>query len=332
MHVTAPFRCFLATIVVFACANAVGAEAEERPGAPRDRLEDRVRPGVVVSTTVPQSTLERVGTESGEPDRFGGGITPGLVFQGVSYEVVATRPRLNRRVTGPVTRWVQGVPAEPVDSFVYDGVGSEPIEGTVTLRIDPVNNVGVIEARWVDPDGIEWLYSQTRFAHPEHSAGVRIGSSVNELESLIKVGVTHNVYLHGDTTAGMPVLPTVFNHLATWGPADVLRDGQPFVNPFELPAPQWIGHLMVTEGVRREDGTVRTKTGEIYHPSDLDNGEVDPGDLEVHLVFHDERFPRTSNNPPIFSFFYHLVFEDVSIQILQADGLKEVRGPRSGLR
>ncbi len=47
---------------------------------------------------------------------------------------------------------------------------------------------------------------------------------------------------------------------------------------------------------------------------------MDPADLEVHLVFHDERFPRTENIPPIFSFFYHLVFEDVTIQILSAEG------------
>ena len=40
----------------------------------------------------------------------------------------------------------------------------------------------------------------------------------------------------------------------------------------------------------------------------------------MHLVFHDERFPRTDNIPDLFSFFYHLVFEDVVIQVTNADG------------
>jgi len=42
---------------------------------------------------------------------------------------------------------------------------------------------------------------------------------------------------------------------------------------------------------------------------------VDSGDLELHLEFQDERLPRTSNKPAMFSFQYHLVFEDVVLRI-----------------
>ena len=77
--------------------------------------------------------------------------------------------------------------------------------------------------------------------------------------------------------------------------------------------------MMVTEGVRRPDGTVRTLFNEIYNPSKAGEGVVEPGDLEVHLVFHDDLFPVTTNIPPFFSFFYHLVFEEVQIEIVQAD-------------
>ena len=79
--------------------------------------------------------------------------------------------------------------------------------------------------------------------------------------------IVHNVYLHGDTAAGQPVLPTVFTYLATWGPGDATLDGEPFDNEFEIPAPQWLGHIMVTEGARRTDGFVRTLSGEICNPS-----------------------------------------------------------------
>jgi len=142
---------------------------------------------------------------------------------------------------------------------------------------------------------------------------------VTRIESILNEGTAHNVYLHGDTTAGMGVLPTVFNHLAAWGPADVTLNGEPFENPFEIPAPQWIGHAMVTEGARRSDGTVRTMTGEIYSPREMANGAVEPGDLEVHLVFHDDIYPLTDNMPPLFSFFYHLLFEDVRIEIVHQE-------------
>jgi hypothetical protein len=234
------------------------------------------------------------------------------------YQVVAGQPRRNRRVMGAVTRYVHGVPAEPVDSMVYDGEGSMPVEGHLFLEVDPVNDTGFVQAEWTDEHG-NWVYIQERFIHPEHSSGVRLGPSIFDLESFLNEGITHNVYLHGDTTAGMPVLPTVFTHLAAWGPAWVFLNGEPFENPFEIPAPQWLGHLMVTEGVRREDGTVRTHDGAIYHPSNGAVGAVETGDLELHLVFHDERFPRTDNMPNLFSFFYHLVFEDVWIQIVEAE-------------
>ena len=144
---------------------------------------------------------------------------------------------------------------------------------------------------------------------------------MDEIESQLNDGVPHNVYLHGDTTAGMPVAPTLFNHLATWGPATLFLNGELFANPYEIPAPMWIGHTMVSEGIRRKDGTVRTVDGQIYHPGKAKEGAVEPGDLEVHLTFHDERFPMTGNVPPLFSFFYHVVFEDVVITLVQAEGL-----------
>jgi hypothetical protein len=249
---------------------------------------------------------------------------------GLTYFVSATEPRLNRRVMGAVQRTVQGVASEPVDSMTWNGVGSIPIEGSLDLSIDPVTNTGFIKARWTDSNG-DWVFTQRRFLHPEeHSSGVRMGASVDSVDTVINEAVAHNVYLHGDTAAGMGVLPTVFTLLATWGPADVYLNGEHFRNPFEVPAPQWEGHLMVTEGVRRADGTVRTLTGDIYNPGSQDQGAVETGDLEVHLTFHDDAFPVTQNIPPIFSFFYHLVFEEVRVDIrhIEPDQMPQPGGTR----
>jgi hypothetical protein len=248
------------------------------------------------------------------PDAFGQDRTVLPGGPRVGYQVVASGALKIRRPLGPPERFLQGVPAEPVDAFCWDGRGVTPIEGEIVIDVDPATNSGTVVARWSDEHG-EWTYTQQRFLHPEHASGVRIGASVDELRKLLLDPVTTNVYLHGDTTAGQPVLPTVFAYLAAWGPATVTLDGVPFVNPHGLPGPSWLGHLMVTEGVRAPDGTVRVEGGDIYSPRDGSRGMVDPDDLEVHLVFHDARFPRTSNVPPLFSFFYHLNFETVTVSL-----------------
>ena len=131
--------------------------------------------------------------------------------------------------------------------------------------------------------------------------------------------MTTNVFLHGDTTAGGPVLPTVFNYLATWGPAEVKLNGELFENPYDGPTPLWAGHTMTTVGVRNSDGQVLTQDGEIYSPMASNNGLVDNDDLEFHLVFHEAPMPNTTNFPPPHQFFYHLTFEDVQLEISQPE-------------
>jgi hypothetical protein len=232
------------------------------------------------------------------------------------YEIKATNPRINRRVTGPVVAWVDGVPAEPVDSFVWDGNGSIRIKGKARLEVDTISNRGEIWAEWQDENG-HWTYHQSLFAPPSHPVGLRIGSSGSETELINGDPVINNVYLHGDTGAAGPVLPTVFNLLATWGPAEITRNGQPFDNPFDGPVPLWAGHTMTTVGVRDENGVVHNTDGSIFSIFTASKGAVDNDDLEFHLVFHDIPGPLTTNLPPPLSFFYHLTFEKVKIEIKQ---------------
>ncbi|MFV2064993.1 MAG: hypothetical protein ACC726_16000 [Chloroflexota bacterium] len=238
---------------------------------------------------------------------------------GYTFIVEGENARMNRLVTGEVVAELNGVPAEPVDSFVWDGEGSVPIDGSVKITVDPVANTGEITATWTDENGV-WEYSQTTFAPPSHPTGLRIGSAGASTELVEGDPVVTNVYLHGDTTAGGAVLPTVFNLLATWGPATVTLNGEPFENPFDGPAPQWAAHTMTTVGVRDDDGIVRTVDGDIFDAvADPSNGAVDNDDLEVHLVIHDDPGPdMTANFPPPMEFWVHLIFEDVAIQIAQS--------------
>jgi len=244
----------------------------------------------------------------------------------LTYEVKAENARLNRKVMGEVTADVEGVPAEPVHSFVWDGDGSAFIEeASVTLEIDPIENTGEIKAEWRDRNGY-WTLEQTTFAPPPHPTGAQLGSlggslldEAKEPEIVFVEGdpVVVDAYLHGDTTAGGPVLPTLFNELATWGPAEVTLNGEPFENPFDGPAPLWVVHTMTTAGVRNDDGEVRMQDGSLYNPmKQTDVGAIDYGDKEFHLVFHDAPGPEMTNNfPPPLSFFYHLTFEDVKVEI-----------------
>ena len=234
------------------------------------------------------------------------------------YEVKASNGTLNRKVTGEIIASLDGVPAEPVDSFVWDGDGVVPIKGKVKLEIDPVGNAGKIEVSWEDDYG-EWTYKQTAFSPPHHPTGLQVGPSVSNTVLISNDPVTSNVYLHGDTMAGGPMLPTVFNYLATWGPAEVTLNGEAFDNPFDGPTPLWVGHTMTSAGVRNEDGQVLKVDGEIYNMMAAGNGFADNNDLEFHLVFHEAPMPMTTNFPPPHSFFYHLTFEDVELEIKQSD-------------
>ncbi len=235
----------------------------------------------------------------------------------LSYEIEATNARLIRQVTGPVTSEVDGIAASPVDSFLWNGEGIESIEGSAEVKVDPVANTGEITAEWVDPEGNSWEYKQTVFAPPPHSTGLVVGPGAGDTELLNGDPVATNVYLHGDTTAGGPVLPTVFNLLTTWGPAEITLNGEPFENPFDGPSPLWAGHTMLTEGVRNESGEVLNEDGSFFNLMAPSNGVTYDDKVEFHVVFHDAPGPTMTagNVPPPLSFFYHITFTDVDFEI-----------------
>ncbi|MFQ5433282.1 MAG: hypothetical protein ACE5FD_00240 [Anaerolineae bacterium] len=245
------------------------------------------------------------------------GVAAARPDNSLTYEIKANNGLLMREVTGEVTAEINGVPAEPADSFVHDGNGVTPIQnGFVRVKVDPVANTGTIFAQWRDENG-NWTFRQSAFAPPDHPSGLKIGPSAASTELIVGDPVTTNVYLHGDTTAGGPVLPTVFNLLATWGPAEVTLNGQPFENPYDGPAPLWVAHTMTTVGVRNDAGQVLTADGSgIFSPMNPGDGLVYDDEIEFHLVFHDAPGPQmTGNFPPPLSFFYHLTFQDVEVSI-----------------
>lgn len=235
------------------------------------------------------------------------------------YVLEAKNATLIHKVIGDVTSSLNGVPAEPVDSFVWNGDGLMSVKGKASFKIDPKLNSGEIHAEWKDKYG-NWTYDQVMFKPPNHPTGARIGRTLNATELVVGDPITTNVYLHGDTKAGGPVLPTMFNLIATWGPVKITLNGAPFDNPYDGPLPMWIGHTMTAVGVRNDKGSVRTISGDIFNMSKASEGKVNVDELEFHLVFHDAPGPEmTANVPPPLSFFYHLTFSDVKLKLKQKD-------------
>ena len=239
---------------------------------------------------------------------------------GLLYVVRGSDARVNRLVTGPVSLTVQGVPAQPVKSGAYDGNGHEKaLTGHFTMIVDPVNDTGIVTARWTDSNG-KWTYKRTTHIPPPHPTALRIAADATSTE-FITDGVQTHGYQHGNTGAAGAVMPTIFQHIASFGPIEMTHNGQPFLNPFPGPsAPNWFGSAKVTDGLRDEnDGTVRNSSGGIYSPMVPHDGVTDSDDLEIQLIMHTDGLPpgtTVPNFPSKFEFFYWVNFEHVSMRVL----------------
>ncbi len=188
------------------------------------------------------------------------------------------------------------------------------------MVVDPANDTGIVVNRWVDSDGA-WTYTRTLMAPPAHPTALRIGPDATTIVPITEGVQTHG-YQHGNTVvAGGPLMPTVFQHVASYGPTLVKLNGVPFINTFSGPtAPDWFGAVKVSDGVRDElDGTVRNTGGGIFSPMTPEDGATDADDLEVQVIFHDNPLPMgmsVSNFPPRHRFFYWLTFEKVTMSVM----------------
>jgi len=233
----------------------------------------------------------------------------------IYISIEASNPILIQRVMGPITNSVNGVPTETVDGFDWAGQAIRSTEGSVEIKIDSIANTGSIIANWKDEYG-DWTYQQTISVPSGHATGVRIEPSEDTMMAAIEDDpTTTNIYLHGNAGTAASQAPTVFNLLATWGEAKVTLNGVPFDNPFDGPTPLWIGHTMLSEGVRNVDGAVHTTPGDIFEMSRGSESQVYPDDLVLHIAFHDMPGPDMNTSAsPVWSFFYQIAFHKVKVK------------------
>jgi hypothetical protein len=180
-------------------------------------------------------------------------------------------------------------------------------EGVIMIDVDPETNTGKIEATWTDNEGNEWRYLQTEFSGGNELYYEGFDEDGNAITRLDSDPIAINHFEHGTTGAGPVVEPTLFVYLATWGPAQVWKNGEK-LGEFE-------GHMMITDGARDpETGIIYNsdKSGP-YSPMKPGDASVNHDIAQVHLVFHTPAGDMTNNFPPPYEFFYHLMFYDIKV-------------------
>ena len=226
-------------------------------------------------------------------------------------------PLTKIKSVGNIAYIIDGVtPKGGHDAFSYDGSGHKRITGSIQVDLDPIANTGIITAEWTDLEGNEWTYKQTQFAGGnEMYIGETVDGVTQTTLDLDPVAINH--FEHGTTGAGPPIEPTLFVYLASWGPAEVFKNGES-QGTFE-------GHMMVTDGARNpETGKIVQSDGTTpYSPMSPGNSLVNHNTAQLHLVYHTAPAPEMTNNfPPPFEIFTHLMFYelDPSLPVIHVIG------------
>jgi len=194
------------------------------------------------------------------------------------------------------------------DAFSYDGSGHKKLsDGMIEVDLDPVANTGTITATWTDLNGDQMMLKQNKFAGGnEMYIGETIDGVTQTTLDLDPIAINH--FEHGTTGAGPTIEPTLFVYLASWGPAEVFKNGES-QGTFEA-------HMMITEGARdmhsgkivKSDGTTP------YSPMTPGDSKVNHNAVQLHMVYHTAPTPDGTNNfPPPFEVFEHLMFYDINV-------------------
>lgn len=244
-------------------------------------------------------------------------IATSVIAQSGNAAAISSLPKSFSGGVLPVTKFlstnaytVHGkTPKGGVDAFSYDGSGHIKLKaGEINVDVDPLKQTGSINATWVDNDNNNWSLTETKFMPgmelyfngilPNGTASMRLGND--------SIAINH--WEHGNTGAGPPVLPTVFTYVATWGPADVSKNGQK-VGTFDA-------HMMVTDGVRDpiSGKVLNSNKSAPYNPMNPADGYSNPNTAQVHLIFQSPMGNMTNNFPPQFQMMTHLMFYDIKVQ------------------
>jgi hypothetical protein len=212
---------------------------------------------------------------------------------------------------------VQAIGQYP-DTMTYNGEGVIDLEmpGFYELHLDAENNVGLMFARFYVKS--YQLNADTLLEDAQITViSPLFGSPTGIMPEYWEGGVATDVLLHGDSGQEAPVLPTVFNKAASWGPALIFVDGEQLMGAEKIMgAPNvmgaFAGHMMYSNEMRDpETGFVANADGdEPFSPMQPANGNAYDEDANLlHLIIRTEE--RDDEAFPPFTMFMHFNFLDV---------------------
>jgi len=211
------------------------------------------------------------------------------------------------------------------DNFAYDGIGVREVDGAFSLDVDTDSNTGHVtvtlpyathqtskatsldgEIKIVlkfDGDHHSIFNTNKVLAHDEEEDEPEAMHHADSLMPFMQGGIAEQLYLHGDSGQGPPVMPKVWTYVAGWGDLDIYVDGEVVYEDMD-------GHFMVTEQARRDEKIVN-ENGVPYSPARAaESGFTNPLGTELHIVGHSHT-PDTGNFPP-HSDWIHLNFQKVN--------------------
>ena len=141
---------------------------------------------------------------------------------------------------------------------------------------------------------------------PEYNVGGGLVLTALWYDWIYNEPVSHNVYLHGDTASGQPVLPTLFTYLAAWGPADdpgTVRDLQALWERLRLQA---------SPAILENDGFVEGAADLRVTHRNLNDGTVEGLAHVTRPVFAVQYHPEAAPGPHDSRYLFRQFMESMS--------------------
>lgn len=183
------------------------------------------------------------------------------------------------------------------DNLQWDGLKVQPIEGKVTVKVDPEHNIGslIADLSHVSINSEDRTYLD---------GDVRIEFTIFQgIEDFKNGGIATDVELFGNSGREGDFLPRTKASLAGWGTADVLLDGQTVYSKLAA-------FFMINDGIRHEDNSIKLDDGTVYTPRFANKGGFsNPRQKEMTLMLQSNDGDK-KNKPPV-SVFIHVVFKDI---------------------
>lgn len=191
------------------------------------------------------------------------------------------------------------------DSFRYDGTEIWTGPGQATISVDDRQNNGVVMGT-VSTHGHTYTIVMDHFAGPK---------------DFMDGGIARDLYIHGTTGKGPPVLPKVYTFLGGWGHADIYKDG-------ELLYDDYHAHFMLTHGTRdktthkvdypgpkplmmaKKRGDQAAIKAAMQEIEDAAGEAIDTTTMQLHVVAHSDK--KNPDHFPPFQVFLHFMWDEIT--------------------